>query len=78
MDGIGEEVIDWRDPLRPHAFYDLTKDADKILEGIDIENKCIFSQVRESTFISYPIQLAFALTSFNSSTSFLVRRAFCR
>ena len=45
MDEIGEEVIDWRDPLRPHAFYDLTKDADKILEGINIENKCIFSQV---------------------------------
>lgn len=52
MDGIGEEVIDWRDPLRSHAFYDLTKDADKILEGIDIENKCIFSQVSNPNFNS--------------------------
>jgi len=46
MDEIGEEVIDWRDPLRTHAFYDLTKDAEKILEGIDISNKCVFSQMR--------------------------------
>lgn len=46
MEGIGEEVIDWRDPLRSHAFYDLTKDADKILEGIDMSNKCVFSQMK--------------------------------
>jgi hypothetical protein len=46
MDGIGEEAIDWRDPLRSHAFYDLTKDAEKILEGIDISNKNIFSQMK--------------------------------
>ena len=46
MDEIGEEVIDWRDPLRSHAFYDLTKDAEKILEGIDISNKCVFSQMK--------------------------------
>lgn len=45
ISGIGEEVIDWRDPLRSHAFYDLTKDAEKILQGIDISNKTIFSQV---------------------------------
>lgn len=50
MDGIGEEVIDWRDPLRKHAYYDLTKDAEKILEGIDISNKCVFSQVRKMCF----------------------------
>ena len=46
MDGIGEEIIDWRDPLRKHAYYDVTKDADKILEGIDISNSVIFSQMK--------------------------------
>lgn len=46
MDGVGEEIIDWRDPNRPHSFYDLTKDAEKILEGIDIEGKVIFSQIK--------------------------------
>lgn len=45
-DGVGEEIIDWRDPNRPHSFYDLTKDAIKILEGINIENKVIFSQIK--------------------------------
>ena len=73
MDGIGEEVIDWRDPLRPHAFYDLTKDADKILEGIDIENKCIFSQVSESTCI-FPfcrlLSRLYLLTLFSVSLHF--------
>lgn len=44
--GIGEEIIDWRDPLRPHAFYDLTKDAAKILEGLDTSNDIIFSQMK--------------------------------
>ena len=46
MEGIGEEVIDWRDPRRPHAFYDLTKDAEKILEGIDVGDRVIFSQMK--------------------------------
>jgi hypothetical protein len=46
VDGIGEEVIDWRDPRRPHAFYDLTKDAEKILEGIDVVDRVIFSQMK--------------------------------
>ena len=51
MDDIGEEIIDWRDPLRPHAFYDLTKDAEKILEGIDVSSQIIFSQMKH-----WPVQ----------------------
>ena len=46
MDGIGEEIIDWRDPLRKHAYYDVTKDAEKILEGIDNSGSVIFSQMK--------------------------------
>jgi len=45
-DGIDEELYDWNDPDRPFEFYDLTKDADKLLRGMDVSHKVVFSLVR--------------------------------
>jgi len=33
------------DPEHPHAFYDLTKDAEILIRGCDISEKVVFSQV---------------------------------
>jgi hypothetical protein len=43
IDGIDEELFDWTDSDRPHSFYDLTKDADEVLRGLDISHKHVFS-----------------------------------
>lgn len=43
VDGIDEELFDWTDPDRPYAFYDLTKDAEKLLAGLDVGSNHVFS-----------------------------------
>lgn len=43
IDGIDADLMDWTDPDRPHGYYDLTKDADDLLEGTDISTKMVFS-----------------------------------
>ena len=34
------------DPDRPHAYYDLTKDAEDLLEGPDVDMSKQFTQIR--------------------------------
>ena len=34
------------DPDRPRAFYDLTKDAEKLLRGIDVQTRTGFSVIK--------------------------------
>lgn len=46
IDGIDEELFDWTDPDHPHSFYDLTKDADEVLRGLDVSQKHVFSTLR--------------------------------
>ena len=43
IDGIDADLFDWTDPDRPHGYYDLTKDADELLQGTDISTKMVFS-----------------------------------
>jgi hypothetical protein len=45
IDRIDTELLEWTDPDRPHAFYDLTKDADVLLRGTDVSSKVVFSQI---------------------------------
>jgi len=45
VDNIDKELLDWTDPEHPHAFYDLTKDAQALIRGANIEDKVVFSQV---------------------------------
>jgi hypothetical protein len=45
IDHIDSDLLDWNDPDRPHAFYDLTKDAEIMLRGMDISSKVVFSQI---------------------------------
>lgn len=45
VDGIDKDMLDWTDPDHPHAFYDLTKDAQALIRGSDISQKVVFSQV---------------------------------
>jgi hypothetical protein len=45
IDSIDKSLLEWTDPDRPHAFYDLTKDAAVLLRGQDVSNKMVFSQV---------------------------------
>jgi hypothetical protein len=46
IDGIDKELFDWTDPDNPHSFYDLTKDADEVLGGLDVSQKRVFSTLR--------------------------------
>ena len=43
IDGIDPDLFDWTDPDHPHSYYDLTKDADELLRGMDISRKTVFS-----------------------------------
>jgi hypothetical protein len=43
--GINEDLLEWKDPSRPHSFYDLTKDAEMLLRGTDVSSKVVFSQI---------------------------------
>lgn len=45
LDAIDEDLFEWTDPDRPHAYYDLTKDAEVLLQGTDVSSKVVFSQV---------------------------------
>jgi hypothetical protein len=45
IDNIDEELMDWTDPDRPYQFYDLTKDAEVLLRGLDVSKKVVFSQI---------------------------------
>ena len=45
VDNIDSDLLEWTDPDRPHAFYDLTKDAEVLLRGQDVSSRVVFSQV---------------------------------
>lgn len=45
VDDIDPDMLDWTDPEHPHAFYDLTKDANALIRGSDISAKHVFSKV---------------------------------
>ena len=45
IDDIDTDLLEWTDPDRPHAFYDITKDAEVLLRGMDVEGKVVFSQI---------------------------------
>ena len=46
ISGIDTDLLDWTDPDRPDfVFYDLTKDADVLLRGMDVSSKIVFSQI---------------------------------
>ena len=45
IDGIDPELLDWTDPDRPYSFYDLTKDAEVLLKGMDVSGNVTFSQI---------------------------------
>lgn len=45
IDRIDSSLLEWTDPDRPHAYYDLTKDAQVLLHGQDMSSKVVFSQV---------------------------------
>eukprot|EP00977_Amphora_coffeiformis_P013123 scaffold3376_cov151-Amphora_coffeaeformis.AAC.3 len=45
IDGIDPDLLDWTDPDRPYSFYDLTKDAEVLLKGMDVSSNVTFSQI---------------------------------
>jgi hypothetical protein len=46
VDSLDEELFEWNDPDRPMSFYDLTKDAEVLLSGIDVSGKKVFSHIK--------------------------------
>jgi hypothetical protein len=45
--GLDTGLLEWTDPDREFEFYDLTKDAERLLRGsTDISSKVVFSQVK--------------------------------
>lgn len=46
IDKIDKSLLEWTDPDRPDfVFYDLTKDAEVLLRGMDVGKKVVFSQI---------------------------------
>jgi len=46
IDNIDDELFDWDDPDRPYEYYDLTKDAKYLMEGLtDVSESVTFSQI---------------------------------
>lgn len=45
-DRIDEELYDWKDSDRPFAWYDLTKDAKKLLKGMEVAENVGFTRVQ--------------------------------
>lgn len=45
-DKIDEELYEWNDPDRSFSFYDLTKDAKKLLAGMEVSENVGFTKVR--------------------------------
>jgi hypothetical protein len=43
VEGLDTELFDWKDPDRPHSYYDLTEDADELVGGISVREKLVFS-----------------------------------
>jgi hypothetical protein len=43
--GIDPKLFGWTDPDRPHAYYDLTKDCEFLLQGIGISVSNYFSRI---------------------------------
>lgn len=43
IEGIPEELFDWKDPDHPFSFYDLTIDAEELIRGMNMEGKTVFS-----------------------------------
>jgi len=47
VDDIDKDLLDWTDPDHPDfVFYDLTRDADVLLRGMDVSAKTVFSQIQ--------------------------------
>lgn len=47
VEGIHDEALfDWNDPDRDYTDYDLTKDAKKLIHGLDLGKKVVFSQIK--------------------------------
>mmetsp|Transcript_31652 Transcript_31652/g.42181 ORF Transcript_31652/g.42181 Transcript_31652/m.42181 type:complete len:399 (+) Transcript_31652:147-1343(+) len=47
-EGLEEDLFDWIDPDRPHEYYDLTLDAERVLKGNDLftGSNNVFSQIK--------------------------------
>ena len=45
-DSIDEELYDWKDPDRDFTFYDLTKDARKLLAGTEVSENVGFTKLK--------------------------------
>ena len=45
VDTIDADLLEWTDPDRPHSFYDLTKDADVLIQGMGVSTNMVFSQI---------------------------------
>jgi hypothetical protein len=45
VDNLDVDLLEWTDPDRPHVFYDLTKDAEVLIQGMDVSANMVFSRV---------------------------------
>jgi hypothetical protein len=46
-DDVDEELYEWKDPERPYSYYDLSRDAQTVLNGVKSKDeiKSLFSSV---------------------------------
>ena len=46
IDNIDPDLMEWHDPEHPHAYYDLTKDAEALVQH---RGRCVHNKVRSFT-----------------------------
>lgn len=43
---VDSELYEWNDPDRPYSYYDLSKDAKKLLAGVGVSHNVGFTVVK--------------------------------
>jgi len=46
IDHVDESIFDWKDPVRSHSYYDMTRDAEQLMKGNEDMCQQAFSQIR--------------------------------
>lgn len=46
IDHVDESIFDWKDPVRSHSYYDMTRDAEQLMKGNEDMCQSAFSQIR--------------------------------
>ncbi|KAL3940561.1 MAG: hypothetical protein SGBAC_004917 [Bacillariaceae sp.] len=55
---VDPELFDWKDPDKPYLYYDLSEDANELLEGSPFDHKDGFSRIKHFSPYNQPLTVA--------------------